>query len=221
MPCCSVGSGLQDTGGDAVGNLPLLCCSRRVLPAYTEACWPSCLGHATAWSQTHLSPGYLDLGYPQLMAQSPAQVRQCTSTHRGAVQHLLHSWAAPVLHAWRRRMLLGWWRKESTSSPIFAFSLLSPVLFDSFLLWPVTRSHNRKKKKEKEKCSSNNNNNNNSRCLHRWVSCVKQRTRGRPYLSLWRCASSFKIAWMFQLHERRMTPSNSGAFSCFYFWRPR
>lgn len=48
-------------------------------------------------------------------------------------------------------MLLGWWRKESTSSPIFAFSLLSPVLFDSFLLWPVTRSHNRKKKKKKKK----------------------------------------------------------------------
>lgn len=36
-------------------------------------------------------------------------------------------------------------------SPIFLFSLLPPVLFDSFLLWPVTRSLNRKKKKKKKR----------------------------------------------------------------------
>lgn len=168
---------------------PFAVLQQRVLPAYTKTCWPPC------WGMQRLGPKpSCPLGawlWATLSCWPRAQhtLRHHESTHRGAMQHILHSWAAPVLHAWRRSMLLG-------CSPIFLFSLLPPVLFDSFLLWPVTRSLNRKKKKEKkkEKCCNNNNddnNNNNSRCLHRWVSCAEQRTRGRPYLSLWRCASSF------------------------------
>lgn len=123
---------------------PFAVLQQRVLPAYTKTCWPPC------WGMQRLGPKpSCPLGawlWATLSCWPRAQhtLRHHESTHRGAMQHILHSWAAPVLHAWRRSMLLG-------CSPIFLFSLLPPVLFDSFLLWPVTRSLNRKKKKKKKR----------------------------------------------------------------------
>lgn len=52
-----------------------LCCAAAEGPASLhQNLLATLLGYAMAWSQTLLSPGCLALGYPQLLAQSPAHV---------------------------------------------------------------------------------------------------------------------------------------------------
>lgn len=168
-----------------------LCCAAAEGPASLhQNLLATLLGYATAWSQTLLSPGCLALGYPQLLAQSPAHVEtsrvhpQRGNAASSTPGRLLCSMPGGGGCSWAARPF----------SPFPSCHQSSLTVFSCGLSHVLLTGKKKKKEKKKEKCCNNNNddnNNNNSRCLHRWVSCAEQRTRGRPYLSLWRCASSF------------------------------